>query len=518
MEIGHAGNERIEFWARCLQRVDDLVAQLVENVARVPKKVKKIGKDDPRRIFHSLKVGLALTLVSMFYYLRPLYDGFGVNAMWAVLTVVVVFEYTVGATFSKGLNRIFATMLAGALAVGARQLASFSGERGEPIILGVFVFLIAAASTFARFFPGIKARYDYGVVIFILTFSLVAVSGYRVDELIKLAHQRLSTIILGSCTCLFISVCVYPVWAGEDLQKLIANNLEKLAMFLEVHSHLILEKITGFGEEYLKKEEGESADVAKKDSSFLEAYKSILNSKTSEDSLANFARWEPGHGRFRFRHPWHQYLRIGALARQCACSINALNACTSSKTQIPMEFRQRIQEACRKMSLETGKALANLSLAVRTIEKPTAAAIHILGAKIAAADIKTALKTTSSEMIALLEILPMATTASLLIEIVGHTEKLMVAINELAHLVKFNNPASVAERIPSLHRRAVKPLSNDVVIGIPRLESSSLENVETAQAKSWKSRGEEGKGEEERNRARYEGPRTAESLTEFVNT
>ncbi|XXG80271.1 hypothetical protein AAC387_Pa09g1185 [Persea americana] len=460
------GNERIGFWARCLQRVDDLVAQLVENVARVPKKVKKIGKDDPRRIFHSLKVGLALTLVSMFYYLRPLYDGFGVNAMWAVLTVVVVFEYTVGATFSRGLNRIFATMLAGALAVRARQLASFSGERGEPIILGVFVFLIAAASTFARFFPGIKARYDYGVVIFILTFSLVAVSGYRVDELIKLAHQRLSTIILGSCTCLFISVCVYPVWAGEDLQKLIANNIEKLAMFLE-----------GIGEEYLKKEEGESADVAKKDSSFLEAYKSILNSKTSEDSLANFARWEPGHGQFRFRHPWHQYLRIGALARQCACSINALNACTSSKTQIPMEFRQRIQEACRKMSLETGKALANLSLAVRTIEKPTAAAIHILGAKTAAADIKTALKNTSSEMIALLEILPMATTASLLIEIVGHTKKLMVAINELAHLVKFNNPASVAERIPSLHRRAVKPLSNDVVIGIPRLESSSLGNV-----------------------------------------
>lgn len=168
----------------------------------------------------------------------------------------------------------------------------------------------AAASTFARFFPGIKARYDYGVVIFILTFSLVAVSGYRVDELIKLAHQRLSTIILGSCTCLFISVCVCPVWAGEDLQKLIGNNIEKIAMFLEgkrkhslnkpsfnyftiffffswlvVHSHLILEKITGFGEEYLKKEEGESDDVVKKDRSFLEAYKSILNSKSSEESL-----------------------------------------------------------------------------------------------------------------------------------------------------------------------------------------------------------------------------------------
>ena len=55
-----------------------------------------IGADDPRRAVHGLKVGLALALVSVFYYTRPLYDGVGGAAMWAVLTVVVVFEYTVG--------------------------------------------------------------------------------------------------------------------------------------------------------------------------------------------------------------------------------------------------------------------------------------------------------------------------------------------------------------------------------------------------------------------------------------
>ena len=142
-----------------------------------------------------------------------------------------------------------------------------------------------------------------------------------------------------------------------------------------------------------------------------------------------------------------------------------------------MEFRQRIQEACRKMSLETGKALADLSLAVRTMKKPKAAAIHILGAKTVAANLKTTLKTISFDMMTLLEILPVATSASLLIEIVGHAEKLMVAVNELAHLAKFKNPASVVEKTPSLNRGAVKPLSNDVVIGIPGLESNSLENV-----------------------------------------
>lgn len=42
----------------------------------------------------------------------------------------------------KGLNRALATLLAGALGVGAQHLASLSGERVEPIILGAFVFLI----------------------------------------------------------------------------------------------------------------------------------------------------------------------------------------------------------------------------------------------------------------------------------------------------------------------------------------------------------------------------------------
>ena len=41
----------------------------------------------------------------------------------------------------------------------------------------------------------------------------------------------------------------------------------------------------------MKKEEGESADVAKNDSSLLEAYKSILNSKTSEESLVRNLRF-----------------------------------------------------------------------------------------------------------------------------------------------------------------------------------------------------------------------------------
>jgi uncharacterized membrane protein YccC len=65
------------------------------------KSVRKLGQDDPRRIIHSLKVGLALTLVSSIYYLKPLYKSFGEAGIWAVLTVVVIFEFTVGKSIDR---------------------------------------------------------------------------------------------------------------------------------------------------------------------------------------------------------------------------------------------------------------------------------------------------------------------------------------------------------------------------------------------------------------------------------
>ena len=98
----------------------------------------------------------------------------------------------------------------------------------------------AAAATFSRFFPKIKARYDYGVLIFILTFSMVTVSGYRVKGLLAMADQRLYTILIGGGTCMIISIFLCPVWAGEDLHNLMASNIDKLANYLEGKCYLYI--------------------------------------------------------------------------------------------------------------------------------------------------------------------------------------------------------------------------------------------------------------------------------------
>ncbi|THG06409.1 hypothetical protein TEA_003333 [Camellia sinensis var. sinensis] len=83
--------------------------------------------------------------------------------MWAVLTIVVVFDFSVGATLGRVVNRGFATLLAGTLGVGAHRIASFSGEICEPILLGLFVFILAAihsAKSFCTEYEKSKAVAD----------------------------------------------------------------------------------------------------------------------------------------------------------------------------------------------------------------------------------------------------------------------------------------------------------------------------------------------------------------------
>lgn len=80
----------------CLRWVKPIFAKLPAMAVELATMTTKLAKDDTRRVVHALKVGLAITLVSLFYYFKPLYDGFGTSTMWAVVTVIVVFEFSVG--------------------------------------------------------------------------------------------------------------------------------------------------------------------------------------------------------------------------------------------------------------------------------------------------------------------------------------------------------------------------------------------------------------------------------------
>ncbi|OMO98037.1 Aluminum-activated malate transporter [Corchorus capsularis] len=382
-----------------LKALPNKICAKIRGIARM---TRELGQDDPRRIIHSLKVGLALTLVSLFYYFKPLYDGFGDSAMWAVLTVVVVFEFSVGATLGKGFNRMLATFIAGALGVGAHSLATLSGRKGEPILVATFVFIIAAIVTFMRFFPKLKARYDYGLLIFILTFCLVSVSGYRDEQVLKIAHERASTIIVGSCISVLVCVCVCPVWVGEDLHNSVSANMEKLGIFLEA-----------FGDEYFKESEAQSNENNK---SFLQGYRSVLTSKSSEEMMT------------------------------------------------PEEIRGKFQVPCKMVSQECSKALKEVASMLRKMIKTKSSTLHTAASvKAAAEEFKNLMKPNIWEKTDLLEIIPAASVASLLLEIIECIEKIDEAVYELAKVASFRSRDSVVSpgRSDFLHQRAVQQVSDD---------------------------------------------------------
>ncbi|KAG8476054.1 hypothetical protein CXB51_032785 [Gossypium anomalum] len=314
----------------------------------------KVGREDPRRMIHAFKVGLSLTLVSLLYLMEPLFKGIGTNAIWAVMTVVVVLEFTAGATLCKGLNRGLGTVLAGSLAFLIEFIATKSGKVFRAVFIGAAVFLIGTTATYMRFFPYIKKNYDYGVVIFLLTFNLITVSSYRVENVLKIAHDRFYTIVIGCGICLFMSLLVFPIWSGEDLHNSTVGKLEGLAKSIEACVNEY------FNDSELKENQEKSSEDP-----IYKGYKAVLDSKSTDETLALYASWEPRHSRHCYRFPWQQYVKVGAVLRQFGYTVVALHGCLLTEIQTPRSVRALFKDPCIRLAGEVTKALMELANSIR---------------------------------------------------------------------------------------------------------------------------------------------------------
>ncbi|XP_077235271.1 aluminum-activated malate transporter 12-like [Tasmannia lanceolata] len=329
----------------------------IRRVGRFPKSVGQriweVGREDPRRVIHSLKVGLALTLVSLLYLMEPLFQGVGQNAIWAVMTVVVVLEFTAGATLCKGLNRGVGTLCAGSLAFFIEFIAQESGKVFRAVFIGASVFLVGAIATYLRFFPNLKKNYDYGIVIFLLTFNLITVSSFRVHNVLKIAHERLYTIAIGCGICLFMTLLVFPNWSGEDLHNSMVFKLEALASSVEacVKGYFHDADIELIGCESFKDQK--------------RSYKNVLDSKSMEETLAIFASWEPRHSRHCHRYPWQQYVKFGSVLRYFGYTVVALHGCLESEIQAPRSVRALFRDPCVRVAGEVAKVLLELADSIR---------------------------------------------------------------------------------------------------------------------------------------------------------
>ncbi|RZB57031.1 Aluminum-activated malate transporter 14 [Glycine soja] len=304
-EMAMASNEsRRMVTGNLMKRVLALGDKLRVFLSLAWESVWKMGRDDPRRVIYAFKVGFSLTLVSLLYLLEPFFKGLGENVIWAVMTVVVVFQFTAG-----------------------------------------------ASSSYMRFFPCIKKNYDYGVNIFLLTYNLVAVSGYRIDNVFKMAHERFSNIAIGVAICLLMSLLVFPNWSGEALHNSTASKLEGLAKSLEACVN-----------EYFYGEMETSGDK-KSSEDIYEGYKAVLDSKSTDETQALHASWEPRHLCRKF--PWQQYVKVGTVIRQFGYTVVSLHGCLKTEIQTPQFVRVLFKNHCTRLAKEVSKVLIELANSIR---------------------------------------------------------------------------------------------------------------------------------------------------------
>nr|XP_018674920.1 PREDICTED: aluminum-activated malate transporter 9-like isoform X3 [Musa acuminata subsp. malaccensis] len=221
----------------------------------------EFGRSDPRKVVFAAKMGLALTIISLLIFLRVTFHDLSKHSVWAILTVVVVFEFSIG------------------------------------IGLGV-------------------------------------------------------------------NICIYPIWAGEDLHNLVTKNFTGLAKSLEGCVNGYLQCV-----EY-ERVPSKILTYQAYDDPLYSGYRSAVQSTIQEDALLSFAIWEPPHGPYKmWNYPWKNYIRVSGALRHCAFMVMALHGCILSEIQAPPESRQIFSSELKRVGIEGAKVLRELGDLMKTMTK-----------------------------------------------------------------------------------------------------------------------------------------------------
>ena len=150
-----------------------------------------------------------------------------------------------------------------------------------------------------------------------------------------------------------------------------------------------------------------------------------------------------------------------------------------------------LEVPCKTISSESGKALKALATAMKKMTDPSPSSqLHLNAAKSAVNDLKNTLKSgttqISDDISNLLAIIPDATVASILIDIVKSVEDLSEAVAELSLKAKFKRVSP--EKPQLLHKGTIKPFVEEddnveaqqqphVVITVKEIENNNDEDL-----------------------------------------
>ncbi|PWA77738.1 aluminum activated malate transporter family protein [Artemisia annua] len=365
-----AGNARIK--ERLLSRKDGYSSFFSENVhnddtnnsllGRISKKwdnvqlflikVYEMGRSDPRHIIFGVKSGLALAFVSILIFLKEPFSYISKNSIWAIFTVILVFEFSVGSTLSKGFNEALGAFFAAILALGIAQASVWWAGDWHEFVVIISIFIAGSVTSYVKMHPSMKP-YEYGFRVSMLTFTIVLDSG--TSHFIRTAFYRFILVVVGASIGLIVNICIYPIWSGEDLHKLVVKNFRGVAISLEECVKRYLQNV-----EYERIPSKKILLYQAADDPLCTGYRGALG----------FATWEPPHGRYKMlRYPWGQFLKVSGALRHCAFPVMAMHECILSEIQPAAELRVMFKKEIHMVGMEGAKVLQELGNKLEKLEK-----------------------------------------------------------------------------------------------------------------------------------------------------
>ncbi|XP_075496025.1 aluminum-activated malate transporter 6-like isoform X2 [Primulina tabacum] len=186
---------------------------------------------------------------------------------------------------------------------------SLLARKGEKAVVIISFFITGTTASYLKLYPTMEP-YKYGYRAFVLTFCVIMVAGNRTREYTEAIVTRLLLIAVGACICFVINICIYPIWSGEDLHRLVLINFIELANSLEGCVNGYLKSV------YLNRNSSRFMTQQASSNQLYLGYKSVIESANRENTLLNFSLWEPPHGRYkRHPHPWRTYVKVSGAKR-----------------------------------------------------------------------------------------------------------------------------------------------------------------------------------------------------------